>query len=96
MTPMNPQPNGIDPTELATDCIRTFSTAEKGSVKRDEKILKNPNPMSAEGIHIPLIHPVCRPKYVLEKATKTPITRPTSTPRTVKLCGCDACVARIL
>jgi hypothetical protein len=33
-------------------------------------------------------HPVCKPKYVLEKQMTVPIARPRSSERRVKFCGC--------
>jgi hypothetical protein len=45
---------------------------------------------------IPLIHPVCNPKYMFEKHITMPMTSPTTTPRTVKFCGASARSANIL
>jgi hypothetical protein len=73
-TPTKPQPSGIVPTLPATVCTSTFSTSLKSSpnpylVKpspsfpiNTRKPLKYAKPTSAEGIAIPEIHPVCKPK----------------------------------
>lgn len=52
-----------------------------------EKTLKTEKPIRADGMAMVLIHPVCSPKYVLEKVMRAPIRRPTSRDRVVKLCG---------
>jgi hypothetical protein len=44
-----------------------------------------PNPMRLAGMDMMDTHPVCRPKYMLEKQMTVPTRSPTTTPRTVKL-----------
>jgi hypothetical protein len=82
------------PTDPATDWIKTFSTGVNGNLSVFATTLKYANPMSAEGMAIPLTQPVCNPKYILEKQMTIPIAEPTKTPRSVKFCGCDARSAR--
>lgn len=104
-TPTNPHPKGIVPTDPATVCTRTFSTSlnpspnpilPRGPPNRSAKVrrpLKYAKPIKALGMAIPETHPVCRPKYVLENAMRTPIMMPASTARKVN-CGCSLLRAR--
>ncbi|CAF3573046.1 unnamed protein product [Fusarium graminearum] len=69
----------------ATLCSRTFSTGEKGNLKCGASSLKMPKPMRLAGIDMIETHPVCKPKYILEKQIMVPTARPARTPRRVKL-----------
>jgi hypothetical protein len=88
MTPTKPHPRGIVPTDPATDCTRTFSTGVKGYDSVLETALNHAKPSRALGMAILETHPVCRPKYVLEKQMTVPIASPRSSERRVKFCGC--------
>jgi hypothetical protein len=73
-TPTKPQPSGIVPTLPATVCTSTFSTSLKPSpnpylvnpsprlLMRVRRPLKYAKPTRAEGMAMPEIHPVCKPK----------------------------------
>lgn len=69
----------------ATLCSKTFSTGEKGNRRCGASSLKMPNPMRLAGMDMMDTHPVCRPKYMLEKQMTVPTMSPTTTPRSVKL-----------
>jgi hypothetical protein len=68
----------------------------KGSFNMRDTVLKYAKPIKAEGMAIPVTHPVCSPKYMLLKQMATPIAKPHSTPRRVKFCGWEALSARNL
>jgi hypothetical protein len=85
-TPTNPHPSGIMAMPQATLCSRTFSTGENGNLKCGARSLKIPKPMRLAGIDMIETHPVCKPKYMLEKQIIVPTARPAKTPRIVKLC----------
>jgi hypothetical protein len=51
-----------------------------------DRALKKANPIREEGMLILDTHPVCRPKYMLEKQITRPTARPTRIPRVVKFC----------
>jgi hypothetical protein len=84
--PTNPAPTGSVPTATATVWTRTFSTGEKGYDKCTLKALNTANPRSDNGRLIILIHPVCNPKYELEKHARVPMTRPTIIALRVSCC----------
>ena len=48
--------------------------------------MKMAKPMRLDGIDMMDTHPVWSPKYMFAKHITVPIARPTTTPRTVKLC----------
>ncbi|CEI69996.1 unnamed protein product [Fusarium venenatum] len=85
-TPTNPHPSGMMAIPQATLCSRTFSTGENGNLKCGARSLKIPKPMRLAGIDMIETHPVCKPKYMLEKQIIVPTARPAKTPRMVKLC----------
>ena len=73
-TPTNPHPKGIVPTLPATVCTSTFSTSLNSAPHPSfsptlpslhinvRRPLKYAKPIKAEGIAMPDIHPVCKPK----------------------------------
>lgn len=84
-TPTNPHPSGIIAMPQATLCSRTFSTGEKGNLRCGARSLKMPKPIRLAGMDMIETHPVCKPKYMLEKQMMVPTARPARTPRAVKL-----------
>jgi hypothetical protein len=69
----------------ATLWSKTFSTGEKGNLRCGARSLKMPNPIRLAGIDMMETHPVCKPKYMLEKQMTVPTARPANTLRSVKL-----------
>jgi hypothetical protein len=69
----------------ATLWSNTFSTGENGNLRCGARSLKIPKPMRLAGIDMMETHPVCKPKYILEKQMMVPTARPATTPRSVKL-----------
>lgn len=74
---MSPAVKGISPSEPATQTKMEFSAGENGVFRRLPIALNRVNPIIVDGRFMPVMKPVCSPKYTFAKRISTPTNMPT-------------------
>jgi len=87
MIPIRPAVSGIAQTAVEVVCRITFSVMVRGvELRKLGKSLKAAYPRRLDCRDIIEIQPVCRPKYMLVKASRLPMMMPAKVERNVKDC----------